>query len=76
LVLYFCAATLLLMMSHGPYTLGVYAMARYVLVLFPGFMAIGILLTRHPRVRRPAWALSAALLVFETAWFAAGRWVA
>lgn len=76
LAIYSAAALLLLLVSHGPYTLGVYAMSRYVLGIFPGFVVIALLLGRAPRLRWLIWALMAALLCGLTAWFASGRWVA
>lgn len=75
LVVYFWVGLLLLLVSHGPYTLGVYAMARYVLVLFPGFVGMGILLANH-RFRYLIWTISTLLLLFLTAWFGNGGWVA
>jgi hypothetical protein len=76
LALYGGAAMLALMASHGPYTLGVFAMSRYVLVIFPAFIVIAIGLTRFPRFKWVAWACTAAFLCLLTAWFASGRWVA
>jgi hypothetical protein len=76
LAAYMVVAVLALSMSHGPFTLGAYAMSRYVLVLFPMHMVIARWLVEHPRARVPVWSLSALTLVFLTAWFSSGRWVA
>lgn len=76
LTVYLALAIFLLSVSHGPYTLGAYAMSRYVLPLFPAFIVLGILLQRLPRLKWIIWAVSAIALVFLTAWFGSGRWVA
>ncbi len=76
LVVYSVVAMLALLVAHGPYTLGVYAMSRYVLGLFPGFIVLGILLSRMKRLKWGIWAVWTVILFFLTWWFANGRWVA
>jgi hypothetical protein len=76
LFLYMVAGLLLLLVLHGPYSFGLWSMPRYVLALFPGFIVFGILLTYWPRLRWVILSLSVAALLFFTAWFATGRWVA
>ncbi len=76
LIIYFWLVILMLLVSHGPFTLGVYAMARYVLLLFPGFMVMGLLLARLPRLKWLVWAVSGTGLMFLTLWFGTGHWVA
>jgi hypothetical protein len=44
LFIYSVVAILVLLASHGPHTLGLWSMSRYVLGLFPGFIVLGILL--------------------------------
>jgi Gpi18-like mannosyltransferase len=73
---YSVAAMLLLLVSHGPYTLGLWLISRYVLGLFPGFVVLGILLDRVPRLKWGVWAIWLVILFFLTGWFASGRWVA
>jgi hypothetical protein len=73
---YSVAAMLLFLISHGPYTLGLWSISRYVLGLFPGFIVLGILLDRVPELKWGAWAISLVILFFLTGWFASGRWVA
>ncbi len=76
LTVYLALAIFLLSVSHGPYTLGAYAMSRYVLPLFPAFIVLGLLLERLPRLKWLIWAVSAIALAFLTMWFGSGRWVA
>jgi Gpi18-like mannosyltransferase len=73
---YSVATMLLFLISHGPYTLGLCSISRYVLGLFPGFIVLGILLDRVPRLKWGAWAIWLVILFFLTGWFASGRWVA
>jgi Gpi18-like mannosyltransferase len=73
---YSVAAMLLLLVSHGPYTLGLWLISRYVLGLFTGFVVLGILLDRVPRLKWGVWAIWLVILFFLTGWFASGRWVA
>ena len=70
------AGMLLLLVLHGPYSFGLWSMPRYVLALYPGFILVGILLAYWPRLRWVILTGSVGLLVFFTAWFATGRWVA
>jgi hypothetical protein len=76
LAAYLIAALVVLTTSHGPYTLGLYSMSRYVLVLFPGFIVLGLVLDRRPRLSWCVWVVLLALLVPASAWFGAGRWIA
>jgi hypothetical protein len=76
LTVYLALAVFLLSVSHGPHTLGAYAMSRYVLPLFPAFIVLGILLERLPRLKWILWAVSAIAQAFLTLWFGSGRWVA
>jgi hypothetical protein len=63
--------------SHGPHSLGCFAMSRYVLAVFPGFIVIGWLMTRLTQATRTVvWALSGLLLCFLTGWFGNWGWVA
>jgi hypothetical protein len=74
---YLCLGLLLVLSSHGPGPLGVYAASRYVLPLFPGFVVLAMVLAQVGRGWR--WLVlcsSAGLLCALTAWFANGRWVA
>ena len=52
------------------------SLPRFVLVAFPLWMWLGWLLARHPRARRPALAVSAAMLAACTAQFATWHFVA
>lgn len=76
LFLYLLAALLLILISHGPYTLGLYAGSRFVLILFPSFVIFGYILQQFPRAKWIYWTGSFFLLFFLTAWFGTGRWVA
>ena len=49
---------------------------RYLVVLFPLGIWLGAWLLEHPRVRRPAFVLSAAAMAFFVAQFATWHWVA
>jgi len=69
-------AMLALVASHGPYTLGVYSMSRYVLPLFPSFIAMAVIMTRYPKLKWFIWLSMILLQYLLTAWFATGRWVA
>ena len=51
-------------------------MSRVTIVLFPAFIAFGILLARWPRFKWAVWVVSYGLPLFLTALFANGRWVA
>jgi mannosyltransferase PIG-V len=73
---YLVIALVVLTISHGPYTLGLYSMSRYVLGLFPAFIVFGIALQQHPYLRNVIWAASVGLLLGLSAWFGTGRWVA
>lgn len=72
---YGAAAMLALFCSHGPSLLGVYSGARYVLMVFPGFIVMGMLLDRYRRFKWLAWSASALLMVGLTAWWVTGHWV-
>ncbi len=74
--LYLAVGLLFLSVSHGPFTLGLYSVSRYVLVLFPGFIVMGMLLERRPGYKWALWGLSWAISMGLTGWFATGRWVA
>jgi len=76
LVAFMVASIIFLLMSHGPYTLGVYAMARYVLVVFPGFVVIGFIFLSKPRLKWVVWIAFVLLSFAYTGWFVSGRWVA
>lgn len=76
LFVYMVCISLLMLISHGPYHFGLWSMARFVIVLFPLFIVCGILLSKFPRYKYHFWTLSTIFLVFYTAWFANGRWVA
>ena len=52
------------------------SLPRFLVVLFPLTIALASWLTEHPRLRRPALACSAVLMVFFTAQFATWHWVA
>jgi hypothetical protein len=73
---YMAAVLLLHYCSHGPSLLGVYSVSRYVVVIFPGFMVMGLLLERGGRWRWLAYGAMAAGLIVLTAWWVTGRWVA
>lgn len=75
LFVYLAAAVLFLLVSHGPYSFGLMAAPRYVLGFFPGFIALGILLDRIGNLKWLVWFVSGCLLIFETAWFANGRYL-
>jgi hypothetical protein len=49
---------------------------RYLVVLFPLSIWLAAWLSEHPRLQRPALALSIALMAFFTAQFATWHWVA
>ena len=73
----YCVASLVVILSsHGPGTMGVYAASRYMLQLFPCFVVMALLLLHRTWQRRLTWAGFGALLIFLTVWFASGRWVA
>jgi Mannosyltransferase (PIG-V) len=73
----YCVASLVVILSsHGPGTMGVYAASRYMLQLFPCFVVMALLLLQRTWLRRLTWAGFGALLIFLTVWFASGRWVA
>jgi hypothetical protein len=76
LFLYMVAALLLLLVLHGPFSFGLWSMPRYVLALFPGFIIFGVGLAYWSRWRWIILSGSVGLLIFFTAWFATGRWVA
>ncbi|HUN10315.1 MAG TPA: mannosyltransferase family protein [Aggregatilineales bacterium] len=76
LFLYMFAGMLLLLVLHGPFSFGLWSMPRYVVALYPGFILLGIFLAYWPRLRWVILTGSVGLLVFFTAWFATGRWVA
>lgn len=76
LAAYLFVGVLMLLASHGPHVLGVFAVSRYVLGLFPGFIVLGVLLGRAQRLKWVIWSASAVFLFFLTGWFATGRWVA
>ena len=76
LFIYLAANTLLFLMSHGPYALGLWSVSRYVLVLCPAFMVMGNLLNRHRRLKWVICSFSGALLFFLSVWLGSGRWVA
>lgn len=73
---YSVGTLVLLLVTHGPYTLGLWSMSRYVLGLFPEFIVLAILLGANPRLRRCVWAGSVLMVIVLTGWFATGRWVA
>jgi hypothetical protein len=50
------------------------SMPRYLLVVFPLFIWLAVWLERHPRLRLPALAISALLMMFFTASFSTWRW--
>jgi hypothetical protein len=76
LVIYQVICLIFMLISHGPYTFGLWSMSRITIVLFPAFMAFGILLARWPRFKWAVWTVSFCLQLFLTAIFANGRWVA
>ncbi len=76
LFVYSVAAILLLLASHGPFTLGLFSMSRYVLTLFPSFIVLGVLIERTSKLKWVIWTLLFVFLLFLTGWFASGRWVA
>jgi len=76
LFIYSAVAILFILMSHGPYGYGLYSASRYVMVLFPCFMVMGVVLDRMPKLKWLVWALSFLILFGLTIWFGSGRWVA
>lgn len=76
LATYSVVTVLALLLAHGPSTLGVLAVSRYVLGIFPGFIVLGILLDRIQRLKWALWTIWSVALFFLTGWFASGRWVA
>ena len=76
LVIYQVVTLIFMLVSHGPYTFGLWSMSRVTIVLFPAFIAFGILLARWPRFKWAVWVVSYGLPLFLTALFANGRWVA
>ena len=50
------------------------SMPRYVLILFPSFMILGLI--KNKRFQRIFWAASAILLAVNTALFIRGYWIA
>jgi hypothetical protein len=74
LFVYSFIALMLLLVAHGPSVLGLWSMSRYVLVLFPCFIVLGIVLERAPRLKW-VWVPFLALLIYLTISFANGRWV-
>lgn len=50
------------------------SMPRYVLILFPSFMVLGLI--KNPRFQRIWWLISAILLAINTALFVRGYWIA
>jgi Gpi18-like mannosyltransferase len=65
---------LLLLAAHGPSVQGLWSMSRYVLILFPCFIVLGIILNRLPRLKW-VWLPFFALLIYLTICFGNGRWV-
>jgi Mannosyltransferase (PIG-V) len=76
LAVYCVASLVVILSSHGPGTMGVYAASRYMLQLFPCFVVMALVLLQRTWLRRLTWAAFGALLIFLTVWFASGRWVA
>jgi hypothetical protein len=78
LFIYLAAGMLMLTTSHGPSTLGLISMSPYVLVMFPGFMALGCFIVRTtPRpIQFLLWGLSTVMLLGMAARFGSGRWLA
>lgn len=52
-----------------------YSVPRWLIVDFPCFMALGVLLGRYQRLRIPWFSMSAALLVVESALYGAHRFI-
>lgn len=52
------------------------SLPRYVLVCFPAFVLMGVMLNSHPKLRGGVWAISAILLVVVMSVFVRGYWVA
>ncbi len=62
---------------HGPYGYAFWSVPRWVAVLFPLYLALGVAEDRWPLwLRKLARRVSIALLGGLSMWFASGRWVA
>jgi hypothetical protein len=48
---------------------------RYLVVVFPAFLAFGVLLERRPRLQLPWLAASGSLMAMEAALYGAGRFI-
>jgi hypothetical protein len=72
---YAVVGTIFLSVSHGPYTLGVMAVSRYILTIFPMYIVLGIVFARVGKWARPLWLGSAILLFALAMWFGSGRWI-
>jgi hypothetical protein len=71
----FAAASLLLPLLYPTHSTPLLSMPRFVLVVFPLFIALGVLLARRPVLRWAALAGMLAGLVVLTTMFANGMWV-
>ena len=69
-------AALALPLSYPVGTQPLMSLPRFLLVLFPLYIALGAWLAEHPRARRPVLGVSGALLVLFCAQFATWHWVA
>ncbi len=69
-------AALALPLSYPVSSQPLMSLPRFLVVLFPLGIWLAAWLTEHPRVQRPALALSAVLMVFFLAQFATWHWVA
>jgi len=76
LTLYLCCALLFLLSMAGPAAaIPLWAMSRWIGSLFPLFLVMAQL-TESRIANRLMLALSGAILIVFTAWWASGRWVA
>jgi hypothetical protein len=69
-------AALALPLSYPVTTQPLMSLPRFLLVLFPLGIWLAAWLTEHPRLQRPALALSSVLMVFFLGQFATWHWVA
>lgn len=76
LIAYFIVAIIALLVFHGPPNDPLYSMDRFVLGIFPGFIALATLLERARQLKWAVWATLATRLIFSISSFTSERWVA
>jgi Gpi18-like mannosyltransferase len=74
LMIYQVVSLIFFLSNHGPYAYGLWSFSRYIVILFPMYMAYALALEDHPRLKWTVWVVSAAALLFVTAWFSGNHW--